>query len=171
MDVRLAPSSVWAILRRHGIEPTPRRSCPTWAQFLRAQATTMLACDFFTVDTVLLRRLYGFFIGIDTRRIYLIGFTANPVGEWVTQQSRNLSFALAEQAHPRKFLIRDPMPSSARVSMRCSEPRRPGSSARPFNPLARMRSPSASWAPFDVSASTRCWFSSAPARDCPERIR
>ena len=68
----------------------------------------MLACDFFTVDTVLLRRLYVlFFIEIDTRRIYLIGITANPVGEWVTQQARNLSFALAEQAHPRKFLIRD----------------------------------------------------------------
>jgi putative transposase len=66
------------------------------------------ACDFFTVDTVLLRRLYVlFFIEIDTRRIYLIGITANPVGEWVTQQARNLSFAPAVQAHPRKFLIRD----------------------------------------------------------------
>jgi len=72
MGVRLAPSSVWAILRRHGIEPTPRRSGPTWAEFGRAQATTMLACDFFTVDTVLLRRLYVlFFIEIDTQRIYL----------------------------------------------------------------------------------------------------
>ncbi len=57
MGVRLAPSSVWAILRRHGIDPTPRRSGPTWSEFLRAQAATMLACDFFTVDTVLLRRL------------------------------------------------------------------------------------------------------------------
>ena len=68
----------------------------------------MVACDFFTVDTVLLRRLFVlFFIEIDTRRIYLIGITANPVGEWVTQQARNLSFALAEQAHSRTFLIRD----------------------------------------------------------------
>jgi len=68
----------------------------------------MVACDFFSVDTVLLRRLYVlFFIEIDTPRIYLIGTTANPVGEWVTQQARNLSFALAEQAHRRKFLIRD----------------------------------------------------------------
>jgi hypothetical protein len=81
---------------------------PNWAEFLRAQATTMLACDFFTVDTVLLRRLYVvFFIEIDTPRIYLIGITAKAVGEWVTQQARNLSFALAEQAHRRKFLIRD----------------------------------------------------------------
>jgi hypothetical protein len=70
MGVRLAPSSVWAILRRHGIESSPRRAGPSWAEFLRAQATTMLACDFFTVDTVLLRRYYVlFFIEIDTRRV------------------------------------------------------------------------------------------------------
>ena len=108
MGVRLAPSSVWAVLRRHGIEPSPRRSGPTWAEFLRAQATTMLACDFFTVDTVLLRRLYVmFFIEIDTRRVHLSGITATPVGEWVVQQARNLSFVLAERACPAKFLIRD----------------------------------------------------------------
>ena len=108
MGVRLAPSSVWAILRRHGIEPAPRRSGPTWSEFLRAQATTMLACDFFTVDTVLLRRLYVlFFIEIDTRRIYVSGVTANPVGEWVTQQARNVSFVLAEGTRTAKFLIRD----------------------------------------------------------------
>jgi len=108
MGVRLAPSSVWAILRRHGIEPAPRRSGPTWAEFLRTQATTMLACDFFTVDTVLLRRLYVlFFIEIDTRRIYLSGVTANPVGEWVTQQARNLSFSLTDRARVAKLLIRD----------------------------------------------------------------
>ena len=107
MGVRLAPSSVWAILRRHGIEPTPRRSGPTWAEFLRAQATTMLACDFFTVDTVLLRRLYVlFFIEIDTRRVHLSGVTANPMGAWVTQQARNLSFVLAERSRAVKFLIR-----------------------------------------------------------------
>jgi hypothetical protein len=81
MGVRLAPASVWAILHRHGIEPTPRRTGPSWAEFLRAQAGSMLACDFFTVDTVLFRRLYVlFFIEIDTRRIYFAGVTANPAG-------------------------------------------------------------------------------------------
>jgi putative transposase len=76
MGVRFAPSSVWEILRRHCIEPTPRRSGPTWSEFLGAQATTMLACDFFHVDTVLLRRLYVlFFIEIDTRRVFLSGVT------------------------------------------------------------------------------------------------
>jgi putative transposase len=108
MGVRLAPSSVWAILHRHSIEPAPRRSGPTWAEFLRLQATTMLACDFFTVDTVLLRRLYVlFFIELDTRWVYLSGITSNPVGEWVTQQARNLSFDLAGRAQAAEFLIRD----------------------------------------------------------------
>ena len=108
MGVVLAPSSVSAILRRHGVEPSPRRSGPTWAEFLRAQATTMLACDFFHVDTVLMRQLYVlFFIELDTRRVYATGITTNPAGEWVTQQARNLSFVLADLARPTKFLIRD----------------------------------------------------------------
>jgi putative transposase len=68
----------------------------------------MLACDFFTVDTVLVRRLYVlFFIEIDTWRIYVSGVTANPVGQWVTQQARNVSFVLVEGARTDKFLIRD----------------------------------------------------------------
>jgi len=58
MGVAFAPSSVWAILRLHDIEPSPRRSGPTWAEFCRIQAKVLLACDFFSVDTVLLRRLY-----------------------------------------------------------------------------------------------------------------
>jgi transposase InsO family protein len=107
MGVRLAPSSVWAILRRHAIEPTPRRSGLSWSEFLRAQAATMLACDFFTVDTVFLRRLYVLFIEIETRRIYLSGVTANPAGDWVTQQARNLSLVLSERSQAAKFLIRD----------------------------------------------------------------
>jgi putative transposase len=90
---------VWEILRRHGIEPSPRRAGPTWAEFLQAQATTMPACDFFTVDTVLLRRLYVlFFIELDTRRIYWAGVTANPAGEWVIQQARNLTSELTERS-------------------------------------------------------------------------
>jgi transposase InsO family protein len=68
----------------------------------------MLACEFFTVDTVLLRRLYVlFFIEVDTRRTYLAGVTANPVVEWVTQQARNLSLLLSERSRAVKFLLRD----------------------------------------------------------------
>jgi transposase InsO family protein len=108
MGVGLAPSSVWAILRRRGIEPSPKRTGPSGSEFLRVQATSMLACDFFHVDTVLLRRFYVlFFIELDTRRVYITGITANPVGEWVTQQARNLSSVLADRAVAVRFLIRD----------------------------------------------------------------
>ena len=108
MGVRLAPSSVWDILRRHGINPSPKRSRSTWGEFLRGQAHSMLACDFFTVDTVLLRRLYVlFFIELDTRRVWVTGVTTNPAGEWVVQQARNLTMVLAERARPVRFLLRD----------------------------------------------------------------
>jgi len=108
MGIGLAPSSVWAILRRHGIDPSPRRTGPTWTEFLRSQASSMLACDFFTVDTVQLRRLYVlFFIEVNSRRVYVSGVTASPVGAWVVQQARNLTMVLAEGAHPVRFLVRD----------------------------------------------------------------
>src|SRR5664280_1988818 len=102
------PFECVGILRRHGIEPAPRRSGPTWVRFMRVQAETMLACDFFTVDTVLLRRLSVlFFIELDTRWVYFSGITSNPVEEWVTQQARNPSCDLAGRAQSVKFLIRD----------------------------------------------------------------
>jgi putative transposase len=108
LGVSLAPSSAWAIHRRHGIEPSPRRSGPSWAESLRAQAKGILATDFFTVDTVLLRRLYVlFFVELDTRRVYLAGVTAHPVGDWVAQQARNLSAVFDEGSGSAKFLVRD----------------------------------------------------------------
>ena len=108
MGVALAPATVRNILQRHGLDPTPNRTGPTWGEFLRVQATTMLACDFFTVDTVLLRRLYVlFFIELDTRRVYVTGVTAHPTGAWVIQQARNLSYELTQRARPVEFLIRD----------------------------------------------------------------
>ena len=108
MGVVLAPSSIWAILQRHGIDPSPMRSGPTWAGFLRSQAASMLACDFFSVDTVLLKRLYVlFFIEIETRRVFVTGVTARPTGVWVVQQARNLTMKLEDRVDPIKFLIRD----------------------------------------------------------------
>jgi len=72
------------------------------------EASSMLACDFFTVDTVLLRRLYVlFFIEIDTRRVYLTGVTAGPTGAWVVQQARTLAMTIAEGSIPVRFLVRD----------------------------------------------------------------
>jgi len=108
MGIAIASSSVWAILKRHGIDPSPRRSGPTWAEFLAAQARGLMACDFFHVDTVLLRRLYVLvFIHHDTRLVRIAGITANPVAAWVTQQARNLSMERADEANAVKFLIRD----------------------------------------------------------------
>ncbi len=108
LGIDLAPASVWNRHQRHDLDPSPDRTGPTWGEFLRAQATTMLACDFFTVDTVLLRRLYVlFFIQLDTRKVFVSGVTAHPTGAWVAQQARNLSFELSQRSQPVKFLIRD----------------------------------------------------------------
>src|SRR5665811_1314497 len=91
LDVRIAASTVWSILQQAGIESAPRRSSETWREFLRAQASWIVACDFFTVDTVLFRRLYALvFIELATRQVHLAGITANPTGEWATQQARNI---------------------------------------------------------------------------------
>jgi hypothetical protein len=104
----LAPSTVWQILKDAGIDPAPQRSGQTWQAFLEAQAKTILAADFFHVDTVFVRRLYVlFFIEHGTRRVHLAGITAHPTGEWVTQQARNLLMNLEGRADSFKFLIHD----------------------------------------------------------------
>jgi putative transposase len=101
---RLAPSTVWEILRRHGQQRAPRRRGLTWSEFLRAQAQAILAGDFFTVDTVWLSRLYALiFIEHRTRRVHLGGITAHPTGNWATQRARELSESFGQS----RFLIRD----------------------------------------------------------------
>ncbi|WP_405475996.1 integrase core domain-containing protein [Streptomyces sp. NBC_00009] len=101
-------STVWAILKKAGVDPTPRRSGPTWAEFLRSQAVGILAVDLFHVDTVLLRRLYCMVVmEISTRRVHLLGVTTNPTGGWATQQARDLLMALEDRVRQARFLIRD----------------------------------------------------------------
>src|SRR3954451_25487189 len=104
----VAASTVWTILKSDGLDPPPRRTGPTWRQFLAAQAHAILAVDFAHVDTIFLRRLYILVvIEHGTRRVHLGGITAHPTGAWVAQQARNLLMHLGDRAEQFRFLIRD----------------------------------------------------------------
>ena len=106
LGLRVSPSTVRRLLAHAGLGSAPRRSGPSWREFLRAQAASIVACDFFCVETALLRRYYVlFFIELQTRRVHLAGVTANPDGRWVIQQARNLS--LSGALDDARFLIRD----------------------------------------------------------------
>jgi putative transposase len=106
LGVGVSPTRIRRLLAHAKLEPTPRRSGPSWREFLRAQAASIVACDFFTVESVVLRRYYVlFFIAHASRRVLLAGCTKNPTGAWVTQQARNLGFDFVDQSV--RFLIRD----------------------------------------------------------------
>jgi len=108
LGVSASGTSVCSVLKAHGIEPAPRRSGPSWKAFIRQQAHSMIACDFLTVETVSLRRIYVlFFIELRTRRMHLAGCTSNPDGAWVTQQPRNLVMELDDHHSTVRFLLHD----------------------------------------------------------------
>jgi putative transposase len=105
LGITIAASTVWTTLKNAGIDPAPNRSAESWTTFLRAQASGIVACDFFTIDTVMLRRYYvPFFIELDTRRVHLGGITTNPTGAWTTQAARNLMMGYERVI---RFLVRD----------------------------------------------------------------
>jgi putative transposase len=108
LGVKVAASTAWEILKNAGIDPAPRRTGPTWSQFLRSQAEAILACDFFTAD--LLDGTQAYVLAViehATRRIRILGVTLHPTGAWTTQQARNLIMDLGDQTDRLRFMIRD----------------------------------------------------------------
>jgi putative transposase len=106
LGFRVSPTSIRRLLARARLDPAPRRAGPSWREFLHVQAASIVACDFFTVESVFLRRYYAlFFIAHSSRRVWLAGCTSNPSGPWVTQQARNLGLDFSQQGV--RFLIRD----------------------------------------------------------------
>jgi len=108
LGVKVAASTAWEILKNAGIDPAPRRTGPTWSQFLCSQAEAILACDFFTAD--LLDGTQAYVLAViehATRRIRILGVTLHPTGAWTTQQARNLIMDLGDQTDRVTFMIRD----------------------------------------------------------------
>jgi putative transposase len=104
----VSATTVRTWLRAAGLGPAGRRGGMTWREFVRAHRRSMLAVDFFTVETIWLQRLYVlFFIELGSRRVHIAGCTPNPSAPWVTQQARQLTWRLAERPESFRFLIRD----------------------------------------------------------------
>jgi putative transposase len=130
LGIKVAPSTVWEILKAEGVHPAPERSSTTWADFLRSQAEALLACDF--IETVTLTGQRQYILAIiehANRRIRILGTTAHPTAGWVTQAIRNLVMDLEDAGRPARYRIRDrdrkfPPPSTKSsprpASRRCS---------------------------------------------------
>lgn len=106
---RAARATISAVLRRHGIPPAPIRGRGgSWRTVLRHHQQQVLACDFFAVETLFLRTVYVlFFIEVRTRKVHLAGCTQYPTGTWVTQQARNMTWAIQEGNVPVHVLQHD----------------------------------------------------------------
>jgi putative transposase len=108
LNVTVSATSVRNILVRAGLPPAPRRDSQSWRRFLRAHGESILACDFFTVDTVRLRRLYVLvFLSVGSRRVEYFACTSKPDTAWMLQQARNLLMELDDRNRQVRFLIHD----------------------------------------------------------------
>ena len=104
----VSATTVRTWLQRAGLGPAGRRGEMTWREFLRTHRRSLLAVDFFTVETIWLQRLYVlFFIELGSRRVHMVGCTPTPTAEWVTQHARQLTWTLSERPEPVRYLIRD----------------------------------------------------------------
>jgi putative transposase len=106
LGVTVSATLVRNVLARAGVPPAPERAASSWRSFLRQHASTIVACDFFSVDTVWLRRLYVlFFVSVGTRRVEYVACTSKPDTAWMTQQARNLLMDLDDRSQTPRFLI------------------------------------------------------------------
>jgi putative transposase len=107
LGISVSATSVRKVLLEAGLQPAPERSRASWRGFLRAQAASVLACDFLTVETAFLQRIYVlFFISLATRRIEYVACSSHPNGRWITQQARNLLMQFGDE-QPFRFLVHD----------------------------------------------------------------
>ena len=107
VGIAVSATTVRKVLLEAGLQPAPERGPSSWPAFLRAQAASMLACDFLTVETAFLQRIYVlFFISLATRRIEYVACTPKPDGRWVVQQARNLVIQIGDE-QPFRFLVHD----------------------------------------------------------------
>jgi transposase InsO family protein len=108
LGLAVSPTTVRKVLSAADLPPAPERGRQSWRSFLRQQAASTLACDFFTIETLALQRIYVlFFLSLASRRLEFIACTANPDGAWVSQQARNLIMQLGEQERRFQLLIHD----------------------------------------------------------------
>jgi putative transposase len=108
LGVKVSATAIRMLLRKHRVPPAPRRSGPTWREFIRAHAAAIIATDFFTIETVFLRTIYVIvFIELGSRRLIWANCSANPDSAWVAQQARNVAYELQDRDVPVRFVIHD----------------------------------------------------------------
>ena len=157
LGVTVSKGSVANVLRRHRVPPAPRKAGPSWTEFLRIRAKGIMATDFLTVYTVLLRRYYVLFvIEVERRVVHLLGVTANPSGPRVTQAGRNFCAELEDAGRRVRFLVRDRDTKFTATFDNVFASIGAETILTPYAPRKRTPLPNAGCAPSAKTASTTC---------------